>query len=277
MPASVLIESIDVKLPPTQDELPCDDGEPMETASHRQQMILLIETLQPWLDQRPDGYAGGNMFLYFSLAQVRHQDFRGPDFYAVLGVPKGERKSWVVWEEGKGPDVIIELLSESTATTDKTEKKLIYQNQLKVAEYYWFDPFNPDDWAGFELRRGTYEPLPLDGQGRLTSQCLGLALVRWQGIYEGVEATWLRWATLAGELLPTKDEKLNAAQQHAAAAERHAVAAQQHAAAAEQRTDAAEKRMEAVLRRAEVEAQRAAAAEQEIARLRALLADKNQA
>ena len=66
------------------------------------------------------------MFVYYSLAQVRNRDFKGPDFFAVLGVPKGERKSWVVWEEGKAPDVVIELLSESTAQQDKTNKKQIY-------------------------------------------------------------------------------------------------------------------------------------------------------
>jgi Uma2 family endonuclease len=233
MQEHLLTEPIGITLPPTQDELPCDDGEPMETARHRQQMFLLLETLQPWLDQRPDGYAGGNMFLYFSLAQVRHQDFRGPDFFAVLGVPKGERKSWVVWEEGKGPDVVIELLSESTATSDKTEKKFIYQDQLKVAEYFWFDPFNPDDWAGFGLQQGVYAPLFPDEQGRLLSRRLDLALVRWHGVYESVEATWLRWATLAGELLPTRAEKLRAAEQRIETAEQRAETAEQRAAAAE--------------------------------------------
>jgi len=49
----------------------------------------------------------------------------------------------VVWEEGKAPDVIIELLSESTATQDKTVKKEIYQNQMRFPEYFWYDPFNP--------------------------------------------------------------------------------------------------------------------------------------
>ncbi len=242
-----LIESISIIPPPTQDELPSDDGEPMETARHRQQMFLLLETFQHWLDQRPDGYAGGNMFLYFSLAQVRHQDFRGPDFFAVLDVPKRERKSWVVWEEGKGPDVIIELLSDTTATHDKTIKKDLYQNQLRVAEYFWFDPFDPGDWAGFGLHQGVYVPMPPDQRGRLLSQRLKLALVRWHGFYEGVEATWLRWATLEGELLPTRSEQVEAAQQHA----------------------------KAVAQRAETAEQRAAAAEAEVARLRALLAGSN--
>ena len=38
------------------------------------------------------------------------------------------------------------------------------------------------------------------------SQRLGLTLVRWQGEYKGVEAVWLRWATFAGDLLPTESE-----------------------------------------------------------------------
>jgi hypothetical protein len=53
--------------------------------------------------QRQDVYVGGNMFVYFSLDQVRHEDFREPDFFVVLGVPRRERKSRVVWQEGKGP------------------------------------------------------------------------------------------------------------------------------------------------------------------------------
>ena len=131
MSQKTLIES-SVALPPTQENLPCDDGIPMETQRHKFQIDMLIDALLPWLEQRSDGYVGGNMFVYFSLAQVRNQDFRGPDFFAVLGVPKGERRSWVVWEEGRGMDVVIELLSETTASSDKNEKKLIYQNQLRV-------------------------------------------------------------------------------------------------------------------------------------------------
>ncbi|NEO28266.1 MAG: Uma2 family endonuclease, partial [Kamptonema sp. SIO4C4] len=136
------LSELNIPLPPTQEELPYDDGEPMETQRHQDQMTMLIYTLSPWIEQREDGYTGGNMFVYFSLEQVRSQDFKGPDFFAVLGVPKGERRSWVVWEEGKGPDVVIELLSSSTANVDKGEKKRIYQDQLRVPEYYWFDPFN---------------------------------------------------------------------------------------------------------------------------------------
>ncbi len=195
-----------IALPPTQAELPYDDNTTMETQRHKVQMELLIDTLSFWLDQREDGYVGGNMFVYYSLKQVRNQDFKGPDFFAVLDVPKGERLSWVSWEEGKAPDVIIELLSISTASVDKNEKKLIYQNKMRVPEYFWFDPFNPNDWAGFSLQKRVYQPIAQNFQGQLVSETLGLALVRWQGIYKGINTTWLRWATLEGELLPNSEE-----------------------------------------------------------------------
>ena len=206
---------LDIALPPTQDDLPCDDGVPMETQRHKLQMDLLIETLQPWLAGRPDGYVGGNMFLYYSLAQVRNQDFMGPDMFAVVDVAKGERKSWVVWEEGKGPDVVVELLSSSTAQADKTSKKRLYEQQVRVPEYVWFDPFNPDDWAGFRLVGGRYEPLELNETGLLPSQQLGLGLGQWSGRYQGVEAVWLRWATASGQWLPTQQDLLDQERQRA--------------------------------------------------------------
>jgi Uma2 family endonuclease len=169
-------------------------------------MELLINSLDPWLEQQGEGYVGGNMFVYFSDKQLRNQDFKGPDVFVVRGVSQVERKSWVVWEEGKGPDIVIELLSESTAAVDKAEKKTVYQNQLKVWEYYWFDPFNSEDFVGWTLEKGVYQKKALDAQNRLMSEQLGLALVRWEGVFNRVKAVWLRWATLEGELLPTPEE-----------------------------------------------------------------------
>ncbi|MCC5617421.1 Uma2 family endonuclease [Nostoc sp. CHAB 5836] len=207
MSETTLATPENIQLPPTQAELPDDDDTPMESPRHKAQMDLLIDALIPWLEEREDGFIGGNMFVYYSLAQVRNKDFKGPDFFAVLGVPKGERRSWVVWEEGKAPDVVIELLSDSTAQADKNEKKLIYQNQMRVPEYFWYDPFSPNDLAGFSNEKGAYQPIAFNAKNQLISQSLGLALQLWQGNYKGIDATWLRWAILAGELLPTPEEK----------------------------------------------------------------------
>ncbi|NJO16261.1 MAG: Uma2 family endonuclease [Thioploca sp.] len=244
---------------PTQDNLPCDDGVPMETERHKKQMELLIASLEPWLIQQPQGgYVSGNMFIYYSFKQIRRQDFKGLDVFVVLDVPPGERKSWVVWEEGKTPDLIIELLSESTAKKDKTNKKLIYQNQLKVAEYFWFDPFNPEDCADFRLHGNRYEAIPLENN-RFLSQQLGLSLIRWSGTYRGVETTWLRWATLTGDLLLLPEES-----------------AQQQAQVAQRRVELVEQQLESETQRAQTAEQRAQVAEAEIARLKALLAQQTE-
>jgi Putative restriction endonuclease len=158
-----------------------------------------------------------------------NQDFKGPDFFVALDVPKAERLSWVVWEEGKCPDVVIELLSASTAKIDKNEKKLIYQNKMRVPEYFWYGPFNPDDWAGFSLQNMKYEKIPVSEQQQLVSQALGLALVRWSGEYKGINTTWLRWAYLDGELIPTTEEILQQEKQRADQEQQRADQEQQRA------------------------------------------------
>ncbi len=191
---------------PTQDELPYDDGVPMESERHRLQKELLINSLAPWLEQHGGGYVSGNMFIHFSRQQLQNNGFKGPDVFVVRGVSRVERKSWVVWKEDRSPGIVIELLSEGTASIDKGEKKTIYQNQLKVGEYYWFDPFNSEDFVGWALEQGVYRKKALDVKNRLICQQLELALVRWEGVFNRVKAVWLRWATLDDELLPTPFE-----------------------------------------------------------------------
>jgi Uma2 family endonuclease len=222
-----------------QNELPSCDGIPMETERHKLQMDLLINSLKPWLGER--GYVGGNMFVYFSPNQVKNEDFRGPDVFVALGCSNQERKSWVVWEEGQSPALVIELLSESTTKEDKGKKKRIYQDKLGVQEYYWFDPHNPDDFRGFELTqsvksvKGVYQELSFQKDGFISQQ-LGLKLIRWRGVYDRVNTLWLRWALPTGELLLLPEE-IEA--QRAKAAELKAQAEAQRANAAEQRAQVA--------------------------------------
>jgi Uma2 family endonuclease len=230
----------EIVAPPTEEELPSDDGIPMETQRHKLQMDLLVDPLSDWLSQE-NAFVGGNMFVYFSPQQVKTHDYRGPDVFVVLDVPRRERKSWVVWEEGKAPDVVIELLSASTAEFDRQEKKTIYQNRLRVPEYFWFDPFNPENLAGFSLRDGVYEPIQLEDGGQLISRQLHLVLVRWAGTFKGVETIWLRWATLEGELLPTGDERAEQAQQQAE--QEHQRAEQERQRAEQERQRAEQERI----------------------------------
>ena len=200
---------------PTEDDLPYDDGIPMETPRHASQMHLLLEPLKLHLLPQRDCFMGGNMFVYYSLNQARNEDFKGPDFFIVLDVPQRERKSWVAWEEdGKLPNVVIELMSPSTAENDREEKKLVYQNRLHVPEYFLFEPFLYE-WSGFRLQEGIYQPIQPDALGQMFSQELGLVLRRWEGSYESIEANWIRWAFPDGTLLPIQSELTQQATQRA--------------------------------------------------------------
>ncbi|HEY6723245.1 MAG TPA: Uma2 family endonuclease, partial [Polyangiaceae bacterium] len=126
---------------PGQDDLPCDDGEPMETSFHHAQGNLLIDSLVYAWNDRHDFYVAGNMFIYFSEHQIKRNDFRGPDVFVVLGTERTPRKSWVTWEEGgKRPDVVFEVISESTESVDRGEKMRLYAAVWRTPFYFIFDP-----------------------------------------------------------------------------------------------------------------------------------------
>jgi Uma2 family endonuclease len=171
---------------------------PMETYLHLQQMILLLKCLEWWWRDRSDFFAAGNLTIYYSLQQRKSEFFRGPDFFVVLGTERKPRQSWVVWQEGgQYPHVIIEILSDSTAETDRGLKKQIYQDIFRTPDYFWFDP-NSFEFQGFQLVGGQYQALEANEQGCLWSQQLQLFL--------GLENGQLRFFTPQGKLVPTAEE-----------------------------------------------------------------------
>lgn len=187
----------EIPLPPRGEDLPCDDGQPLETARHRLAMNLLIDSISHYWRDRNDVYVGGNMFIYYSSQQARNQDFRGPDFYAVFDVDGTvSRKSWVVWEEnGRYPDVIIELMSPSTARVDRNEKKQIYQRIFRTADYFVFDPYDENSLQGWHLVGNEYIPIEKQNNGWMWSESLGLWLGTWWGKILQEETHWLRFYT----------------------------------------------------------------------------------
>lgn len=174
------------------------DEPPLETELHLRQIILLLKCLEWLWRDRNDFYAAGNLTIYYSPQQRKSSDFRGPDFFVVLGTQRKTRKSWVVWqEEGKYPNLIIEILSPKTAQVDRELKKTIYQDTFRTPDYFWFDP-DTLEFVGFHLVDGKYQPLEPNAEGQLWSQQLGL--------YLGVDQQKLRFFTAEGELVPTPEE-----------------------------------------------------------------------
>jgi Uma2 family endonuclease len=198
------------ELMPDATQLESDEPE-MESSLHYMQLALLVTCLEMLWQDRSDFFVGANLTIYFSRQQLKNHDFRGPDFFLVRHTDRKPRKSWVVWEEdGKYPDLIIELLSDSTAATDRALKKELYQTRFHTPEYFWFSP-DTLEFQGFRLNGQQYEEIQPNAQGRLSSEVLNLFL----GVYDGQ----LRYFTPDDQLIPTPIEAANQAQVEASQAQ----------------------------------------------------------
>lgn len=215
------------------------DGEPLDSPWHRDCINLLIESVLYHFRDRDDFYVGGNMFIYFSQQQAMNRDYKGPDFFFVKDRPlRPQRRFWITWfENARLPDVIIELLSPSTEHEDRITKFTLYEQTFKTKNYFCYDP-GSKKLDGWRLNSSTvrYEELTPNEHGWLWCDEMQLWVGLWDGEYLRDKTTWLRFYDQQGRLVPTRDE------------------------AEQQRADA--------------ERQRANAAEAELARLKALIAEQ---
>jgi len=192
------------------------DEPPLESDFHRDQIDLLIRLLRHWWADREDVYISGNLTIYYNQQQIKTRDFRGPDFFVVRGTEKKDRRSWAIWDEqGKYPNLILEILSDSTKSVEMGLKKDPYQNTFRTPDYFWFDPYT-QEFQGFHLVDGVYEPIPATAEGRLWSQQLSL--------YLGVWENRLRFFTAEGDLIPSPEELAAQERQRAEQAEQELAA-----------------------------------------------------
>ena len=121
--------------------------------------------------------------------------------------PDRERKVWIAWEEGgRLPDVIVELLSPSTAKKDRTEKRDLYARVFRTAEYFLCDP-ETGTLEGLRLAGRFYQSIQPDENGRLWSEQLGVFLGTWHGVVDGRKGDWVRLFRPDGSLVPTPEER----------------------------------------------------------------------
>jgi Uma2 family endonuclease len=188
---------------PPDIDYPSSDGRPMaETDDHRENMVDLIETLKRHFESsEPPVYVSGNLLVFYEAGN-RHRHL-SPDVFVVRGVPNRLRDNYLIWEEGKGPEVVIELTSRSTKGEDVDDKFWLYRDRLKVPEYFLFDPhqeyLNPP-LQGYRLIAKEYVPIERV-EGRLPSEVLGLHLEQ-----NGREVRLFDPNT--GQRLPTAQEAL---------------------------------------------------------------------
>lgn len=160
-------------------EYPYSDGKPMaESDLHRDEMMYLIQALDDRYREMPDVYVAGNLFLYY--VQGDRKAVVAPDVLLVKGVPKGRRKSFLLWKEGYGPCFVVEVTSASTRGEDLDLKKNLYQ-RLGVEEYFLHDPLSEylrPALQGFRLQNGRYRRIAPEPDSTLISMTTGLGLRR---------------------------------------------------------------------------------------------------
>ena len=240
-------------LMPDCTELLSDEPE-MESSLHYTQLLILVTCLEwLWRDQE-DFFIGANLSIYYSRQQLKNRDFRGPDFFLVKNTEKRPRASWVIWEEdGKYPNLIIELLSDSTAKVDRGLKKELYQTRFRTPEYFWFSP-NTLELVGWRLVGNEYESISPSENGWYWSQELGL--------YLGVLENRLRYFTVEGRLILTPEEANLEEIRKAEAERRKAEAERQKAESERQKAESEQRKAESEQRKAESERQKAEAERQ---------------
>ena len=156
---------------------PESDGKPMaETDVHRDVMFDLIHALQARYEREPDVYVGGNLLFYYVEGNPRISI--SPDVFLVHGVPKGRRKTYLLWKEGKAPDFVVEVTSDTTRQEDLQKKKDRYET-MGVTEYILFDPLGDyldPRLQGYWLQGRRYRPMLLEWDGSLRSRTTSLIL-----------------------------------------------------------------------------------------------------
>jgi Uma2 family endonuclease len=224
----------DIDTLPTMYDLPSEDPEEMGLPDefHDFQPDLLRETcLPPNIDEY---FVGVDLNLYYD---VKHpQWYKRPDWFLVLGVPASQtqqdlRLSYVLWQEGEAPFLMVELLSPGTEAEDLGQTLRIVGKPPTKWQVYEQMQFRM-----FSLQGGQYVEQQINGQ-KFWFSTLELGLGVWIGSYANVEGQWLRWYDSAGHWIPTEQERRISAEQQASEAREAASGARQEADRERQRAD----------------------------------------
>ncbi|MCP4699452.1 MAG: hypothetical protein GY862_21780, partial [Gammaproteobacteria bacterium] len=255
---------------PDMYDLPSEDPEEpgLPDEFHSYQPHLLQETFCP-PDYPPDRiFTGCDMNLYYDVRHTKWQ--KRPDWFAVVGVPRfyGKQKdlrgSYVIWQEGVTPFIVVELLSDSTEKGDlgksprlreinqKPGKWEVYERILGIPHYVVFSR-HTEKLQAFSLNGGAYQKLDVSSK-RIWFPKIKLGLGLWEGSYRDMKRLWLRWYDASGAWVPTLAEEAN---QRADQEKQQAEEEKQRAEEANQRADQEKQRAEEANQRADQEKQQA--------------------
>jgi Uma2 family endonuclease len=211
-------------------DLVIEDDTPVDNIISEKQQRLLTEPLystEGLFNQR-SFFASANVGVFHALRRPAIV----PDVLLSLDVENPQdfsqkkNRTYFVWEFGKPPDVVIEIVSNQEG--NELGNKLTRYAQIGVAYYVVYDPLQQLGQTPlyiYGLREGQYQPLETHW---LPSVEIGLTL--WQGEFENVQREWLRWCDQTGAVIATGAELAKQAQQQAKHERERADAAEQQVA-----------------------------------------------
>lgn len=201
---------------PNIEHLVTEDDTPVDNLPSEKQQRLLTEPLySSWA-----GPGAGRPFLAAAnvgIFYIARNPAIVPDMFLSLDVEvaqewwQKEHRSYFLWEFGKPPEVVIEIVSNTEGGEDG-EKRQRYA-RMRVTYYVIYDPLRQvmsDVLTVYRLSGFAYER-----QANAQFPDLQLGLTLWDGVYEGKHDTWLRWTDERGVVIPTGKERAEQERQRA--------------------------------------------------------------
>jgi Uma2 family endonuclease len=193
---------------PNIDHIVTEDDTPVDNIFSEKQQRLLTEPLySSWSGPGAERIfmAAANVGVFAAVSQLPLV----PDVFLSLDVRVPEdmwaknHRSYFLWEYGKPPDAVIEIVSNRKG--NEAGSKIRDYARIGVTYYAIFDP--NEQLQGkilrlYALREGKYAPL----KGQWLPE-IGLGLTLWRGMFEGTDATWLRWCDHDGNVIATGAER----------------------------------------------------------------------
>jgi Uma2 family endonuclease len=206
----------------TEDDAPVDN-----ILSEKQERLLTEPLYSSWAGPPPGEDAEPRRFA--ALANVGLFSSPGerplvPDMMLSVDVAIAEdlgeklNRSYFIWQFGKPPEVVVEIVSNRDG--GELGERFGRYRRMRVAYYVVYDPLHAlgePVLRTFELRGDLYVAVE-----RPWFETLGLGLIEWEGVFEGLQGTWLRWCTLDGPVVPTGAERAVIAEARAGVAEARA-------------------------------------------------------
>lgn len=224
---------------PTMYDLPSEDPEEpgLPDEFHDLQPQLLSRTLRLINYLRENCFTASDLNLYYDVKH--HLWHKRPDWFLVVNVSRlyeGRelRRSYVSWQEGKYPYVVVEFLSPGTESEDlgrfyneasnnseareevdpnpltrpKPPGKFeVYEQYLRVPHYIVYSRYT-QQLRYFKWDGGRYFEQSIQPQNpRIWLADLEIGLGIWSGVFEDVPSNWLRWCDRQGNWLLTDTEQ----------------------------------------------------------------------